>query len=153
MGLSATTIWMVEQLGVAMRPVLAARWSALTSGTTSGTPGSWRNTLDLSMTVAPAATACGAYSVLTEPPAAKKTRSTPSNEPGPSSRTSTSTPLNGSLRPAERALARSLSSPTGKSRSSRIARTVPPTTPVAPAMATVYSLAAISSSPCPRVRG
>ena len=113
MGLSATTIWMVEQLGVAMMPVWAVRWSALTSGTTRGTPGSWRNMLDLSITVAPAATACGTNSLLTEPPAAKKTRSTPSNEPGASSRTSTSEPPKGSRRPAERALARSRSSPTG----------------------------------------
>src|SRR5665647_3002588 len=90
MGLSATTIWMVEQLGVAMMPVCDARCSALTSGTTSGTPGSIRNTLDLSIAVAPAATACGTNSLLTEPPAAKKTRSTPANEPWPSSCTSSS---------------------------------------------------------------
>src|SRR5665647_3874017 len=52
MGLSATTIWMVEQLGVAVMPVCDARCAALTSGTTSGTPGSMRNTLDLSIAVA-----------------------------------------------------------------------------------------------------
>src|SRR5664280_1787856 len=134
---------MVEQLGVAMMPVLAARWSALTSGTTSGTVGSMRNMLDLSITVAPAATAWGAYFSLTEPPAAKNARSTPSNEPGPSSLTSSSAPWNCSRRPADRALARRRSSATGNARSSRIARTVPPTTPVAPAMATVYRPAAI----------
>ena len=55
--------------------------AGLTSGTTRGTAGSSRKALDLSMTVAPAATACGTNSVLTEPPAAKKARSTPSNEP------------------------------------------------------------------------
>ena len=137
MGLRATTIWMVEQLGVAMMPVLVASASAFTSGTTSGTVGSMRKTLDLSMTVAPAATACGTNSVLTEPPAAKNTRSTPSKEPGPSSRTCTSAPLYGSVRPAERALASRRSSATGKSRSSRMRRTVPPTTPVAPATATL----------------
>ena len=59
-GLSATTIWMVLQLGLAMMPFgrLAAD-SMFTSGTTSGTSGSIRQALELSMTTAPRAAAAG----------------------------------------------------------------------------------------------
>jgi hypothetical protein len=69
-GFSATTIWMVEQLGLAMIPLgrtLAA--AMLTSGTTSGTSGSMRHALELSMTTAPACAAMGPYSRDTDAPA------------------------------------------------------------------------------------
>ena len=78
-----------------------------------------RNTLDLSITVAPAATAAGAHWRLTSPPAAKNARSTPSKAPGPSACTVSSAPPKGSVRPAERSLASRRSSPSGKSRSSQ----------------------------------
>ena len=49
-GLRATTIWMVEQLGLAMMPLgRCAAASRFTSGTTSGTAGSMRHALELSV--------------------------------------------------------------------------------------------------------
>ena len=69
-GFSATTIWMVEQFGLAMMPRLAKRFSAcgFTSGTTSGTSGSMRNWLVLSITTQPAAAARGACTAETAAP-------------------------------------------------------------------------------------
>src|SRR5438309_10687941 len=66
-GFSATTIWMVEQLGLATIPLgIDRRASGLTSGTTRGTCGSIRQALELSMTMAPALAAMGLVSRLTE---------------------------------------------------------------------------------------
>ena len=63
MASSATTIWMVEQLGLAMIPLgRSAAAAAFTSGTTSGTCGSIRHADELSITVAPRAAASGARS-------------------------------------------------------------------------------------------
>ena len=61
-GFSATTIWMVEQFGLATMFLLWKPFSAsrLTSGTTSGTSGSMRNCEVLSITTQPAAAALGA---------------------------------------------------------------------------------------------
>ena len=61
-GLSATSIWMVEQLGLAMmrRLVKSAIASGFTSGTTNGMSSSYRNSEVLSMTTQPAAAAFGA---------------------------------------------------------------------------------------------
>ncbi len=52
-GASATTIWMVLQFGLLIRPWWARRASALTSGTTSGTRSSIRKSSPLSITTQP----------------------------------------------------------------------------------------------------
>ena len=73
-GFSAITIWMVEQLGLAM--MLRARKpssaSGFTSGTTRGTSGSMRKWELLSITTQPAAAARGAYFAEISPPAEKR---------------------------------------------------------------------------------
>ncbi len=66
---------MVEQLGLERMPRWASTASGLTSGTTSGTPGSMRNALDLSTTTQPRATAAGAKRFDVDPPAEKSARS------------------------------------------------------------------------------
>ena len=78
-GLSATTIWIVEQLGLAMIPLFQAMSWGLTSGTTSGTSGSIRKALELSTTTAPAAAAIGLHSRETPPGVLERTMSTPRN--------------------------------------------------------------------------
>jgi hypothetical protein len=81
-----TTIWMVEQFGLAMMSgcSLALKQSAarsgLTSGTTSGTSFSMRKALVLSIITAPAAAAAGAYFFEIEAPAEESTISTPLND-------------------------------------------------------------------------
>jgi hypothetical protein len=49
----------------------------LISGTTSGTSASYRKALELSMMIAPARAACGANSLLVDPPALKNACSMP----------------------------------------------------------------------------
>ena len=74
---------MVEQLGLATMPLgMCRRASALTSGTTSGTSGSMRQALELSMTMAPACAAIGADSRLTDAGVLDRTMSTPGERLG-----------------------------------------------------------------------
>jgi len=79
-GFSATTIWTVEQFGLAMMPLCLAMSARLTSGTTSGTSFPIRQAELLSITTAPALAAIGAYSRLMSAPAEKRAISTPSKE-------------------------------------------------------------------------
>src|SRR5690554_547947 len=126
----------VEQLGLAIgRGPDSRRWP-FTSGTTRGISASMRNALELSITVAPASTATGAYSRLTDAPALKKARSTSRKAPGPTGSTPIASPLNSRVRPALRAVARSRRLATGKARSSRTRISSWPTAPVAPRIAT-----------------
>src|SRR5437588_4863858 len=82
-GLRATTIWMVEQFGLATIPLgMYARAWALTSGTTNGTSGSIRQADELSTTTAPAFAAIGLYSRLIAAGVLERTMSTPVNAPG-----------------------------------------------------------------------
>ena len=68
-GLSAITIWMVEQFGLATMLRLHDRSArALTSGTTSGTSGSMRKCDVLSITTQPALAARGAWTAETFAP-------------------------------------------------------------------------------------
>src|SRR5216683_744727 len=78
-GFSATTIWIVEQFGLAMMPRFwyCAIASGLTSGTTSGTSGSMRKHEVLSMTIAPAFVARGANTADTLLPGEDRTMSMP----------------------------------------------------------------------------
>ncbi len=84
-GLSATTIWIVEQLGLAMIPRCFMMSCGLTSGTTSGTSGSMRKALELSTTTAPAAAAIGLHCRETLAGVLDRTMSTPENAPAESS--------------------------------------------------------------------
>src|SRR3954451_25443208 len=68
-GFSATTIWMVEQFGLAMILSSAPSASAFTSGTTSFLEGSILHAEELSITVIPAAANLGARSREVLPPA------------------------------------------------------------------------------------
>ena len=139
---------MVEQFGLAMIPFLEASLMAcgLTSGTTSGTSGSMRHALELSITVAPALAADGANSNDRAPPAEKRAISTPLNELWSSFCTGISSPLKRNLFPTDRSDARNLISSTGKSRSSKTLIIIWPTAPVAPATATLKPLPMATAS-------
>src|ERR1035437_4089102 len=73
---------MVEQLGLAIMPSCHSASCGLTWLTISGTAASMRQALELSMTVAPRATASGASWRETSPPAEKSAMSTPSHASG-----------------------------------------------------------------------
>src|SRR5204862_2045438 len=99
-GFRATTIWMVEQFGLATIPLgILARASAFTSGTTSGTSGSMRQALELSTTMAPALAAMGLNSRLMPAGVLDRTISTPVNASGRSSSTGYVLPLNSIVLP------------------------------------------------------
>ena len=102
-----------------MMPSWVAASAALTSGTTSGTPGSMRHRDELSMTTAPAAAAAGARVPETLAPAEKRAMSTPSNDSGRASSTVRRWPEMTSVVPAERADASGRSVANGKARSMR----------------------------------
>src|SRR5213592_1741062 len=108
-GLRATTIWIVEQFGLATMPFGIERSaSALTSGTTSGTSGSMRQALELSTTIAPARAAIGLDSRLTDAGVDDNTMSTPANASGRIGSTTYDLPLNWIDLPALRSEARNL---------------------------------------------
>src|SRR5690606_12688566 len=98
----AATIWIVEQLGLAMIPLWFLISCAFTSGTTKGTSGSIRNALVLSITTAPLLTASGASFLDTDPPAEKNAISIPSKLSGLASCTVYVVPWNSISVPAER---------------------------------------------------
>src|SRR5215831_10131887 len=100
---------MVEQLGLATIPLgILRNASALTSGTTSGTSGSMRQALELSMTTAPARAATGLYSRLTDAGVLDSTTSTPANSSARIGSTVYVLPLNVIVLPALRSEARNL---------------------------------------------
>src|SRR5580765_7229811 len=139
-GFSATTIWIVEQFGLAMMPrfVYPAIACGLTSGTTSGTSGSMRNCEVLSITTAPALAAFGANTADTLLPGDDRTMSTPrkSKLSRPwMSRTSSSP--NETWLPIERDEASAITSSAGKLRSASVVSISRPTLPVAPTTATL----------------
>ena len=101
-GFRATTIWMVEQFGLAMIPWCFLMSAALTSGTTSGTSLSIRQALELSTTTHPAFAEMGANSRLTSFGTLKRATSHPSKDFLCSSSTRTLFPLNLSAVPAPR---------------------------------------------------
>mmetsp|Transcript_31425 Transcript_31425/g.67841 ORF Transcript_31425/g.67841 Transcript_31425/m.67841 type:complete len:257 (+) Transcript_31425:756-1526(+) len=137
----------VEQFGFAMIPPFLSRHlmsfiaSALISGITKGTSGAMRKAEELSTTTAPESLAIGPNFLLIPPPAEKRAMSTSSKDLSVSSSTVISCPLKVIAFPAERADARSLSDPIGKSLWSSSSRNSCPTAPVAPTMATLGSSA------------
>ena len=144
-GLSATTICIVEQFGLAMIPLWPSAASGLTSATTSGTSSSIRKWLVLSTTTAPASTKRGAHSALIDPPAEERTRSRPWIESSLSSRQMSSVPFHSISRPTERSEANGTTSAAGNFRSASSSRIVVPTSPVAPRTPTLYPSPAIWS--------
>ena len=119
-----------------MIPSWPSRSPGLTWLTTSGTSGSIRHALELSMTVQPRFAASGASSLLVPPPALNSAMSTPSNASGVARPTVWSVPPTFTTRPALRADARSRSSVIGSCFSRRTWIIVRPTAPVAPTTAT-----------------
>src|SRR6218665_2762646 len=71
-GFNATTIWMVEQFGLAMILSFAVSVVALISGTTNFFVASIRHADELSITVIPASANFGAHSSEVLPPAENK---------------------------------------------------------------------------------
>src|SRR5947209_7080047 len=137
-GLRATTIWMVEQFGLATIPFGMRRSaSAFTSGTTSGTSGSMRQALELSMTTAPALAAIGLYSRLMEAGVLDRTISTPANASGRIGSMLYDLPWKSIALPALRSEARNLIARTANWCSTRTCRIIAPTAPVAPTTATL----------------
>src|SRR5215204_554909 len=136
-GARVTTICVVEQLALAMRPSWSSRAAAFTSGTTRGTFGSSLKSLPLSMTIAPremASSASWTAAPFSPSVPAKKAKSTPSKASGSATPTSKVSPA----RTAARALlARIRNSFIGKSRRLSSAMSLSPTSP-APTIATVY---------------
>src|SRR5262245_39384368 len=131
---------MVEQFGLATMPFgMCRKASALTSGTTSGTSGSMRQALELSMTTAPARAASGDDSRLTEAGVLDSTTSTPANASARIGSTVYDLPLNVTGLPALRSEARNLMDRNGKARSRSTCRIISPTAPVAPTTATLGS--------------
>ena len=138
MGLSATTICMVVQLGLAMMPLGQMRASSLLiSGTTSGMSTSIRKALELSIIMAPYLVMSLAYSFDMDAPAEVNAISMPSKSSlCLSSCTVYSFPQKVYLRPAERVEPNSLSSSMGNFLSAKILRNSCPTAPDAPTIAT-----------------
>ena len=116
---------------------MCRRASALTSGTTSGTSGSMRQALELSMTMAPAFAAMGLYSRLIEAGVLDSTMSTPANASGRIGSTVYVLPLKSIGLPALRSEARNLMARKGNECSSSTCRMISPTAPVAPTTATL----------------
>ncbi len=143
----------VEQLGLAMIPSCHARSSGLTCDTTSGTVGSIRHALELSITAAPRAAAAGASSFEVPPPALNSAMSTPSNASGVASSTSISRPSTVSVRPADRSDAIRRSRAVGSCFSSRTWIIVRPTAPVAPTTAMVSVSGEVPGMVRPAVNG
>ena len=116
--------------------------SGFTSGTTSGTSGSMRNWLVLSITVQPAPAARGAWMAETAAPGLNNPRSQPWKSNASSDWTlSTSFSPNETSWPTERPDARAATRPTGNLRSARVLSSSRPTAPVAPTTATLYAIA------------
>ena len=134
--MSSGTSCIVEQLGLAMMPSWSPASSGFTCDTTRGMPGSMRHCDELSMTTAPRATASGASTLETSPPAENSAMSTPSKASAVASWTAHSRPPKLTERPLARE-ASGRSSPTGMPRSASTVIIVCPTSPVAPTTATV----------------
>src|SRR5512135_3485827 len=144
-GLSATTIWMVEQFGLAMMPQCLATSCGLTSGTTKGTSGSIRKALELSTTTAPALAAIGLNWREIDAGVLDRTISTPANASGVSGSIGYVAPAYVTALPALRSDARNLIEPTGNFRSWSRRIITPPTAPLAPTTATLFTAIFLSS--------
>ena len=136
-GFSTGMAAMVVQLGLAMIPLGRSSIACgLTSLTTSGTSGSIRQALELSMTTAPASANRGAWAREPVAPAENSAIWMPAGSAVATSSTTISRPSTSIVEPAERAVANRRSSRIGNARSTRMSRITVPTWPVAPTTAT-----------------
>src|ERR1700753_1466702 len=135
-GLSATTIWMVEQLGLAMILSPAVSTSAFSSGTTSRLDGSIRQAEELSTTVIPAAANFGAHSSEVLPPAENKARAGFAAIASLALTMVYFLPLNSTCFPTDFSDATGSNSVMGKFLSANTCNIFVPTSPVAPTTAT-----------------
>ena len=130
---------MVEQFGLAMMPRrMRDSASGFTSGTTSGTSGSMRNWLVLSITMHPASAARGAWIADTAAPGLNRPMSQPAKSKLSSAWIlSTRLSPNEMSCPTDRPEASATMSSTGKLRSASVFSISRPTAPVAPTTATL----------------
>src|SRR6185437_127813 len=135
-GLSATTIWIVEQLGLAMILSFAVSISAFSSGTTSRLVGSIRQAEELSTTVIPAAANFGAHSSEVLPPAENRASAGFAAIASAALTTVYFLPLNSTCFPTDLSDATGSNSVTGKFLSANTCNIFVPTSPVAPTTAT-----------------
>ena len=138
MAARATTIMMVEQLGLAIMPLgLFSASSGFTSGTTRGTSGSIRNALELSIITAPNLVMSAANSFEVLPHADTKAMSTSRKSSlCLSSLMIYSFPRKTQEEPALRLEPKRYNSSIGKFLSSSTRRNSCPTAPLAPTIAT-----------------
>ena len=147
-GLSATTICIVEQLGLATMPWWPSSASGFTSATTSGTSSCIRQKEELSTTTAPASAKRGRPLLADRPSRRRRARGRSPGSPRRSARAPrASTSPQSILRPAERSDANGTTSSAGKPRSRITPRIVEPTAPVAPTTATRIGLARATTGP------
>src|SRR4028119_382490 len=106
-----------------------------------------RKALELSMTTAPAATACGAHNLEVEPPAEANTRSTLSNDRPETASTGSISPPKGRVVPAERSEASSFKLEIGKLLLCKSSSNSAPTAPGGPKTAHRHGRARHSRSP------
>ncbi len=136
-GHSAMAATIATQFGLAMMPPWCRIVWELISGTTKGTSGSMRKAQELSITIAPAATARGAHSRARPLPAENSAMSMRSKLLGANASTGNATPAKPKLLPAERGEAIRRRPESGNQRFSRQRISSTPTAPVAPTIATV----------------
>ena len=142
MAFSATTIWIVVQLGLAIIPRgRSLESTAFTSGTTKGTSVSIRKALELSIITAPYLVMVSANSLEVPAPAEVKAISTPlKSSLCCKSLTSICLPRKVYLVPALRLEPNNTNSSNGKFLSSSTRRNSCPTAPLAPTIATFIFL-------------
>ena len=135
-GFRATTIWIVEQLGLAIILSSRVNASALSSGTTSFFVGSILHADELSITVMPAAANFGAHSSEVPPPAEKMAIAGFLLMASVALTTDHSLFKKKTFLPTDFSEATGISSVTGKFLSANTSSILVPTSPVAPTTAT-----------------
>src|SRR5688500_7339354 len=140
MGLMATTIWIVLQLGLAIILSFSVSTPPFTSGTIKGILSVMRQADELSMTVQPTAANFGAHSLETAAPAENKAISGFALTASSMEITEYSEPSKVTFRPTEFSEATGNNSVTGNFLSSSTFSMIWPTRPVEPTTATFISL-------------
>src|SRR5450631_666059 len=154
-GFRATTIWIVEQLGLAMIRSSFVNTSAFSSGTTSFFVGSILQAEELSITVMPASANLGAHSKDVPPPAEKIAMAGFKRIASVALTTLYSFPLYKTILPTDFSEATGISSVSGKFLSANTSSILVPTSPVAPTTATfivLYGFILLKIKKPPRIR-
>ncbi len=135
-GFKGSTIWVVEQFGLAIIISSSPMASPLISGTTNFLFGSMRQKEELSITRQPAAANSGASFEEMPPPADRRANAGLAAMASSADTTVHSRPRNSTFRPIDFSDATGNNSLTGKSFSSNNFNIIVPTSPVAPTTAT-----------------